>query len=91
MAAIMTFSKIGHSLVNLSLPSQPNSRLIASDDLVRSGYQTIFVPLCTRTSIPALPTNITVELSQPWRNRRGRGERPELRTATAAGLEVSGD
>lgn len=65
MSTITAFSKIGHSLVNLSLPSQPNLRLIASYDLIRSSQQTIFVPLGTRTGFPALPTNITIEVDQP--------------------------
>lgn len=30
MGAVTAFSKIGHSLVNLSLPSQPNSRSIGA-------------------------------------------------------------
>ena len=91
MSTIMAFSKIGHSLVNLSLLSQPNSRLIVSFDLVRSSHQTIFVPLGTRTGLPELPANITVEVSRSWGNRGGRVEGQELRTARAAGVHVSGN
>ena len=65
MGAIMAFSKIGHSLVNLSLSSPPNLRSIAGDDLVRPDYKTIFVPLVTRAGLPALSANIAVEVSKP--------------------------
>lgn len=37
MCAIMAFSEVGDSLVNLSRSGDPELRLIAIDDLVRSG------------------------------------------------------
>jgi len=68
----MAFSKIGYSLVNLSLSSYPALRSIASDDLVRSGYKAIFVPLVIRIGLLALPANIAVKVSKLYRNRKGR-------------------
>ena len=70
VCAIMTFSKIGHSLVNLSLSSPPNLRSIASDHLVRSGHKAIFVPLVTTAGLPALPADIAVEVSKLHGNKR---------------------
>jgi len=66
----MAFSKIGHSLVNLSLSSHPALRSIASDHLVRPGYKAIFVPLVTRTGLPALAADITVEVSKLHESKR---------------------
>ena len=68
--AIMAFSKIGHSLVNLSLSSHPTLRPIASNHLVRSGHKAIFVPLVTRAGLPALPADIAVEVSKLHGNNR---------------------
>lgn len=60
----MTFSEIGDSLIYLSLSSYSASRSIAGDDLVRSRNEAIFVPLVTRTSLPALPAGVAAEISK---------------------------
>lgn len=60
----MPFSKIGRSLVNLSLSSHSGLRSIASDHLVRSGHKAIFVPLVTTTCLPAPPADIAVDVSK---------------------------
>lgn len=65
--------------------------LVASNDLVRSRQQTIFVPLGTRTGLPTLPANIIVEVSEPLGKQGREGEGPELRTARAAGVHVRSD
>lgn len=66
----MAFSKIGYSLVNLSLSSHPALRSIASDHLVRPGYKAIFVLLVTRIGLLALAADITVEVSKLHESKR---------------------
>lgn len=67
----MTFSEIGDSLIYLSISSYTAMRSTASDDLVRSRNEAIFVPLVTRTSLPALPASVAAEISKLCQKRRG--------------------
>jgi len=69
MCAVMTFSEVGNSLINLSLSSCTHLRWTASEDLVRSGYEAIFVPLVTTTDLPALPANVAGEISKLYQSK----------------------
>ncbi len=75
MSAIMPFSEVRNSLINLSLSDHTTLGSTASDDLVRSSYEAIFVPLVTRTDLPALPANVTIEISDSCGKRKRGGTR----------------
>ena len=60
----MAFSRVGHSLVNLSLSSHPALRSIASDHLVHSSHEAIFVSLVARASLPAMAADVNVEVGK---------------------------
>ena len=80
MSAIMPFSEVRNSLINLSLSDHTTLGSIAS-------YQAIFIPLVTRTGLPALPANIAVEFSRSCGKRKE--EVPELCAAGTAAIHVS--
>lgn len=71
VCAVVAFSQVRSGLINLSLSGYPDLSLAASDDLVRSGHQAIFVPLVTRTGLPAFPADVAVEIST-LHNNKGR-------------------
>lgn len=66
MFAIMSFSKVRNSLINLSFSDHIVLRSIASDHLICSSYETIFVSLITRTNFSALFANIVTMISMLW-------------------------
>lgn len=69
VCAIVAFSQVGNSSIDLSLSSYSDLRLAASDDLVRSGQEPIFVPLVTWTGLPALPAGVAVKINKLKRDR----------------------
>lgn len=71
VCAIVAFSQVRNGLINLSPSGYPDLSLAASDDLVRSGHQAIFVPLVTRTGLPAFPADVAIEIST-YCNNKGR-------------------
>lgn len=69
VCAIVAFSQVGNSSIDLSLSSYPDLRLAASDDLVRSGQEPILVPLVAWTGLPALPAGVAVKINKLKRDR----------------------
>jgi hypothetical protein len=65
----MTFLKIGDSLIYLLIFSYIVMRSIASDNLIRSRNEAIFVSLITRTSLSALLANVAAKISKLCQKR----------------------
>lgn len=68
VCAIMTFSQVGNSSIDLSLSRCTDWRWTASDDLGGSGQKAIFVPLVTATALPAFPADVAIETSKLCKN-----------------------
>lgn len=69
MCAVMMFSKIDNSLINLSLSSCIHLRWIASENLIRLSYEMIFISLITTTDLSALLANVVDEISKLYQSK----------------------
>ena len=69
--AIMAFSEVGCSLINLSLSCYSDLSVTTINELVRSGHQAVFVPLVTSAGLPALPADVAIEIDKLY-NHKGR-------------------